>query len=325
MKHKILSLDGGGVKGVYSLAFLSQIEEYLGYPVNSFFDLIVGTSTGGIIALGLGKGYSASELLDFYIQMSKGIFCGKKFVRALKHFGFTKYGNTVLKKSLEEKFGNTVLGESKIRLIIPSQNLDSGEVHLYKTAHNERFKGDYKEKMSTIALATSAAPTYFPTFQDSNGLYLIDGGVYANNPVAIAAVEAVGILNWLPEDVNILSIGCTNEPIKIQMAKTSPLGKAYWAVKLLNLIMRGQSSAAIGMAQHLSNYKVIRIDETVSKGKFSLDSIKGIKNLTGIGREKGRIEYQNIKNIFFNEPAEEFIPFYKIGELENVIQENFFD
>jgi hypothetical protein len=251
--------------------------------------------------------------------MSTDIFGGNKYLNALKHFGFTKYKNDILKKSLEEKFGNTRLGESKIRLVIPSQNLDNGEVHLYKTAHSERFKGDYKIKMSTIALATSAAPTYFPTFQDSNGLYLVDGGVYANNPVAIAAVEAVGILNWSPNDINILSIGCTNEPINIQMAKTIPLGKAYWAVKLLNLTMRGQSSAAIGMAQHLSDCKVVRIDETVSKGKFSLDSIKGIKNLMGIGWEKGRIEFQNINNIFFSEPAEKFIPIYKIGEMKNVV------
>lgn len=318
-RYKILSLDGGGIKGVYSLAFLSQIEDYLGTPINNYFDLIVGTSTGGIIALGLGKGYSATELLDFYVKMCKNIFSGNKYINSIKHFGFSKYKNIVLKKSLEEKFGNTRLGESKIRLVIPSQNLDNGEVHLYKTAHNERFKGDYKIRMSEIALATSASPTYFPTFQDSKGLYLIDGGIYANNPVAIAAVEAIGILKWLPTEINILSIGCTNEPINIQMAKTLPLGKAYWALNLVNLIMKGQSSAATGMAQHLSNDKTVRINETVSKGKFSLDSVAGIKNLMGIGKEKGRIEFQNIKDKFFNETAEEFVPFYKIGELKNVI------
>lgn len=311
-KYKILSLDGGGIKGVYTLAFLSQIEDYLGSPVNNYFDLVVGTSTGGIIALGLGKGFSATDLLAFYVEMGKDIFSGNRYWNALKHFGFSKYKNEVLKKYLEEKFGDTKLGESKIRLVIPSQNLDNGEVHLYKTAHNERFQGDYKEKMSSIALATSAAPTYFPTFQATNGLYLVDGGIYANNPIAVAAIEAVGILDWSSDDINILSIGCTNEPIDIQMAKKIPLGKAYWAMKSVNLIMKGQSSAAIGMAKHLTKYKVVRIDETVSKGKFSLDSINGINNLKGLGQEKGRIEYQNIKDIFFSEFAEEFIPVYEL-------------
>lgn len=311
---KILSLDGGGIKGVFTLGFLSQMEEYSGKSINDYFDLIVGTSTGGIIALGLGKGFSATDLLCFYEKMGKEIFSGNRFVKFIKHIGFSKYKNEILKKCLDEKFGETRLGESKIRLVIPSQNLDTGEVHLYKTAHHINLKGDYKLKMSNIALATSAAPTYFPTFQAENGLYLIDGGIYANNPVAIAAVEATGLLNWTSAEIKILSVGCTNEPIDIQLAKSIPLGRAYWAFKSLDLIMRGQSSSAIGMAKHLTNYSVTRIDETVAKGKFCLDSLKGIQNLKGLGQEKGRIEYQNIKDIFFCEPAEKFEPIYKIEE-----------
>jgi patatin-like phospholipase/acyl hydrolase len=313
MKYKILSLDGGGIKGIYSLGFLSRLEDYLGEPVNDYFDLVVGTSTGGIIALGLGKGFSASDLLDFYLQMGKDIFSGNKYVNSIKHWGFSKYKNTVLRKSLEDKFGATRLGESKTRLVVPSQNLENGEVHLYKTAHSEGLMGDYKEKMSDIALATSAAPTYFPTFQTRDGLCLVDGGIYANNPVAIAAVEAVGILNWSPpDDIKILSIGCTNEAINIQLAKTSALGRVYWAFKSLNLIMRGQSSAALGMAQHLTNYGVTRIDDTVAQGKFSLDSVAGMDNLKGLGRETGRIKFQDIKDIFFTERAEKFEPIYKL-------------
>ena len=309
-KYKILSLDGGGIKGVYSLGFLSQIENFLERSINNYFDLIVGTSTGGIIALGLGKGFSANEVLDFYSQMGRKIFSGNRRWNTIKHWGFSKYKNIILRKCLEEKFGDAKLGDSKIRLVIPSQNLDNGAVHLYKTAHHKRFVEDYKISMSEIALATSAAPTYFPTFQASNGLYLVDGGIYANNPIAIAAVEAVGILNWSPSDISILSIGCTNEPVDIQFAKKYSLGKGYWAFNSLKLIMAGQSSAAMGMATHLTNNAVTRIDETVAKGKFALDSISGIENLKGLGFEKGRIEFQNIK-YFFEEFVDEFIPIYK--------------
>ncbi len=314
MKKKILTLDGGGIKGIYSLSFLSKIEEYLGKPINKYFDLIVGTSTGGIIALGLGKGYSATDLLNFYESMGKEIFSGNRYLNAIKHLGFGKYKNEILKKCLEEKFGETQLGESKIRLVIPSQNLDNGDVHLYKTAHNERFKGDYKEKMTTIGMATSAAPTYFPIFQAPNGLYLVDGGTYANNPLAIAAVEAVGILNWSPEDLFILSIGCTNEQLNIKMPKRLSLGRIYWAFKAINLIMKGQSSAAFGMAQHLTGYHVTRIDEIVAKGKFAIDSINGINNLIGLGNTKGRNEFQNLKEIYFNEITEEFIPCFNLNK-----------
>jgi uncharacterized protein len=317
--YKILSLDGGGIKGVFSLGFLAQIENFLGKPVNKYFDLIAGTSTGGIIALGLGKGFSATDLLDFYSHMGKDIFSGNRLFKMLAHWTVSKYKNNALSKCLEEKFGDTKLGSSKIRLIIPSQNLDSGEVHLYKTAHHERLREDYKLKMSEIALATSAAPSYFPTFKASNGLCLVDGGVYANNPVAIAAAEAVGILNWPSSEIKIMSLGCTSEPINIRFAKNHPSGKVYWAAKSLDLIMKGQSSAAIGIAKHLTNYGVVRIDETVANRKFALDSIKSIENLKGLGFEKGRIEFQNLKDDFFSEPAKEFIPYYNLGELKYVI------
>lgn len=311
MKYKVLSLDGGGIKGIFALGFLSQVENFLGESINKYFDLIAGTSTGGIIALGLGKGYSANEMLEFYEQMGKDIFSGNRIWNSIKHWGFSKYKNEVLIKYLEEKFGETKLGESKIKLVIPSQNLDNGEVYLYKTAHNERFKEDYKKRMASIALATSAAPSYFPTYKSSDGLFLVDGGTYSNNPVSIAAVEAVGVLNWPSSNIGILSIGCTNEPIDIQAAKKHSLGKGYWAANSLKLIMRGQSSAAIGMATHLTNYNVTRIDEIVAKGKFSIDSISGIENLKGLGLEKGRIEFQNIKDKFFDKPVEEFVPIYK--------------
>lgn len=311
-KYKILSLDGGGIKGVFTLGVLSQFENFLGKPINNYFDLVVGTSTGGIIALGLGKGFSAIDLLEFYTKMGSDIFYGNRLLNSIKHWGFSKYKNEILKKCLEEKFGDTKLGESKIRLVIPSQNLDTGEVHLYKTSHHNNLREDYKIKMSEIALATSAAPSYFPIFKSSNGLYLVDGGIYANNPIAIAVAEAVGVLNWPASDINILSIGCTHEAIDIKGAKKYSLGKGYWATNSLKLIMRGQSSAAIGMAIHLTNRSVSRIDETVAKGKFSLDSVTGIENLRGLGCEKGRIEFQNIKDRFFVEPAQEFIPIFRL-------------
>lgn len=317
--HKILSLDGGGIKGVFTLGVLSQFENFLGKPINHYFDLVVGTSTGGIIALGLGKGFSANNLLEFYTLLGKHIFSGNRLWNSLKHWGFSKYKNEVLKKCFREKFGETKLGESKIRLVIPSQNLDTGEVQLYKTSHHENLREDYKLKMSEIALATSAAPSYFPIFKSWNGLYLVDGGIYANNPIAIAAAEAVGILNWAPSNIIILSIGCTNEPVDIQFAKKYSLGRGYWAFNSLKLIMRGQSSAALGMATHLTNRNVIRIDETVAKGKFSLDSVSGIENLKGLGYDKGKKEFQNIKEKIFDETAEEFIPVHKIGERRNVI------
>ena len=186
----ILAIDGGGIKGVFPASFLASLEDSLGQNPADFFDLIAGTSTGGIIALGLGLGLSAKEILTFYEQHGPEIFAGNRLLRVLRHIGFSKYSSEPLRRALDSVLGNRVLGESKKRLIIPSCNLDTGEVHIWKTAHHPRLERDYKARAVDVALATTAAPSYFPTHRSAAGTPLVDGGVWANNPMGVAMVEA---------------------------------------------------------------------------------------------------------------------------------------
>jgi patatin-like phospholipase/acyl hydrolase len=143
--RKILSIDGGGIKGVFPAAFLADIETTLPQGVSSYFDLIVGTSTGGIIALGLGLGLTAAQILDFYRQHGPKIFKGNRFVLTVKQALWRKYSNEQLRRALEQTFGNRKLSESKTRLVIPSFNIDTGEVYIYKTRHHKRFERDYEK------------------------------------------------------------------------------------------------------------------------------------------------------------------------------------
>ena len=309
---KILSIDGGGIKGVFPASFLSVIEESVGKKISDYFDLIVGTSTGGIIALGLGMGFSAKELLEFYEQEGPKIFNGDKLTRFLRSVGISKYSNEPLRKSLEIKFTDKKLGESKNRLVVPSLNLENGEVHVYKTAHHERFQRDYKEKIVDIALATSAAPTYFPTYNSASGTPLVDGGLWANNPMGLAVVEAIGVLNWPKDQVKVLGIGCTTEPLNIKSARRFPMGKAYWGFRVADLFMSAQSSASFGTAQLLAGHEnVIRISPSVANGKFGLDVIKEIKSLKGLGDSEARKALPNIKQ-FFTDKVDQFNPIYKL-------------
>ena len=110
--------------------------------------------------------------------------------------GIAKYDSAPLKKALVAKFGDRKLGESTNRLVIPSVNLETGEVHVYKTSHHPRFERDLHERIVDVALATSAAPTYFPTHRSDAGTPLVDGGIWANNPTGMAVVEAIGVLEW---------------------------------------------------------------------------------------------------------------------------------
>ena len=135
---RILAIDGGGIKGVFPASFLATVEDSIGDNVANYFDLIVGTSTGGIIALGLGLGLSAKEILAFYEEFGPHIFGGTRRLRWLRCFSTTKYNRGPLKKALKDTcFGDKKLGDSTKRLVIPCLNTSrTGEVHVYKTAHH---------------------------------------------------------------------------------------------------------------------------------------------------------------------------------------------
>ncbi|MDD5463618.1 MAG: CBASS cGAMP-activated phospholipase [Candidatus Moranbacteria bacterium] len=312
MTKKILSIDGGGIKGVFPASFLSVIEETTGKKISEYFDLIVGTSTGGIIALGLGMGFSAKELLEFYEEMGPKVFKGNKLTRFLRSIGISKYDDRALRKALEMKFADRKLGESKNRLVIPSLNIENGEVHVYKTAHHQRFQRDYNVKVVEVALATTAAPTFFPTHKSASGVPLVDGGLWANNPMGLAVVEAIGVLDWPRDELKILSIGCTSEPLSVKWARKFSMGKAYWGFKVVDVFMSAQSSASLGTAQLLAGHKnVIRISPIVAKGKFGLDITEGINSLKGLGDTEARKALPEIES-FFIDKAEPFNPIYPL-------------
>lgn len=308
MVKKILAIDGGGIKGVFPASFLAAIEDAIGDKISNYFDLIVGTSTGGIIALGLGTGMTANEILSFYKELGPNIFRKKPFYRLRRLFS-SKYNQAPLRTALESKFNKVKLGESSKRLVIPSLNLETGKVHLYKTAHHPRLEMDYKEEVVNVALATAAAPTYFPTFKTSAGIPLVDGGMWANNPVGVAVVEAVGILKWEPENLRVLSLGCTTE-----ILDASTKSGAKLALKIIDVFMAAQSSASLSTAQVLVGNKqnIIRVSPAVGKNRFSLDGINEIKSLEGLGNSEARDKLPQLRDIFFNMPAEHFEPYYKL-------------
>jgi patatin-like phospholipase/acyl hydrolase len=247
---RVLSIDGGGIKGVYPIAFLAEVEEYLSKPIHEYFDLIVGTSTGGIIALGLGLGFPAKDVLKFYTTHGPNIFSGNPYVLTFKQILWRKYGHEKLHKALEETFGNKLLGESKTRLAITSMNIDTGETIVFKTAHKPNPNNDSRKSVVEIAMATAAAPTYFPVFTDSSQMPFVDGGLWANNPVNVAVVEAVGTLGWDRNHIKVLSLGCTYSPFNVGILRKRNIGW-LWARKIVETFMRGQSSGALAYAYNL--------------------------------------------------------------------------
>ncbi len=305
---RILSIDGGGIKGVAPAAFLASLEQLFDINVGDYFDLVVGTSTGGIIALGLGAGLSAKQILDFYCEKGPTIFKGNRLLRAIRWLPMAKYSQHQLKIALEAAFGDITLGQSRVRLVVPAANLETGTVHIFKTQHHPRLQTDYHERMVDVALATAAAPSYFPTQRLSSGIPLIDGGVWANNPVGFAVVEAISMLGWPRDELKVMSLGCTTAPLSTITAIIRPTGAWYWARKITDVFMSTQSSASLGIAQHLAGHdSILRISPEVSFSRFALDDARDIKALAELGSTAAHEAADRVK-FLFETKADRFVP-----------------
>lgn len=193
---KVLSIDGGGIKGLFSAQVLSEIERVNGSLVEHF-DLLCGTSTGGLIALALASGKSASEIRDFYREWGPKIFPGRNLIyRFLRKRGIlisnSKNIDTNLRSAVAEIIGQKRMRESNSYLCIPTLNLINSAPYVYKTDHDIALDRDSNVLMSDVALATSAAPFYFPVAGAEHipGAAFVDGGLWANNPTLIGLIEA---------------------------------------------------------------------------------------------------------------------------------------
>jgi len=313
-RFRILSIDGGGIKGVFPAAFLAEIEIALGLrSAAEYFDLIAGTSVGGILALGLGLGLSAQDLVKFLAELGPGIFppSNRPTIRLL--LGLGRYDPQPLREGLSRVFGTRTLADSHSRLLIPSFDAKKADIHIYKTAHCARLMMDYRVEAIEVAMSTAAAPTYFPAYDSTNRVTLVDGAVWANNPVGLAVVEAITLLGQRPEDIDVLSLGTTDEVLDFQPKWHSGL---FWLTRGMFAAMRGQSLSALGMAQHLTGRdrgadRVLRVDPMVARGRYRLDGVKELEELRGLGYSEARKHLPYVRDRFFDQQCEPFVSLHK--------------
>jgi len=138
--------------------------------------------------------------------------------------------------------------------------------------------------------------------------------VWANNPVAVAVIECLGVLGWNPPELRVLSLGCTTAPLNVNWGRSYALGTAYWGLKIADVFMSAQSSSAIGMAQHLigDRANLVRISPSVGK-RFGLDTLAEIPSLEGLGDSEARKAFPMLRPLFFQGPiAEPFAPCHRL-------------
>jgi patatin-like phospholipase/acyl hydrolase len=316
---KILTIDGGGIRGVFPAAFLADLEKNLKQPIGRYFDLIAGTSTGGIIAIALALGMKASEILNLYEENGPKIFAQTRDgilgwltnrCHAIKWcISTSKYKAKALSDALHEVFGEKLIGDAQTRLLIPAWHSKTQSVYIFKTAHHPRLQKDQYEFAVDVAMETAAAPTYFPQHISENGMGFLDGGIWANNPTGIAVVEAIGVLGWPAKDLKILSIGCLDDISTIETAR----GAIRLAFDQARLFMTGQTHASLGIAQILTGdpheqKSIYRISQPVPKGLYTLDNTRKINELKDRALAESRKQGPILQSVFFTEPAEQFTP-----------------
>lgn len=274
---KILALDGGGIKGVYTAELLRLCEEAFGKKLSTVFDMIAGTSTGGIIALGLGRGLSTAEISAFYRDDGRKIFpplpqgaLGKLW-QFITWMGGPKLRHEELEAALQRRFENHLLGESMVRLVIPAFIMPKTEITVFKTDHHEDFCNDYLTPMWKVARATSAAPTYLKGFEhEESGRIFIDGGVWANNPVMVALIDALTAYDIAPDQVDVFSIGTGNAPFTLRKANVLS-GLIAWREAIRAAMFLTTDNATAQVKLLLGPDRCLRLDPQGADAAIEMD------------------------------------------------------
>jgi hypothetical protein len=312
-KFRILSLDGGGVRGYLSAAYLAEAEQFLDRitgrtkPLGEHFDLICGTSTGAIIALALAMGKTAKEIFELYENLIPSVFHRKHrrfwFMRAFR----PAYRSAALRSELDAFFGKSDLTGVKRDVCITGVALTTGKPRFYKSDYFSRNIGRKDELLANIALGATAAPTYFEAPELDKSHWMLDGGICCNNPAMVAITDALQFQRGSKrgtvkpaalDDIVMLSVGTGQQaqlPFaqsscreKLFFSRTSPFAKMgragiwLWGWYFHEITMTSQSLLVHFQTQFLLKERYHRFDPPLGT-TMPLDAGERVKELRNLG------------------------------------------
>lgn len=269
-RFQILALSGGGFRGLYTAKILADLEQEIGEPIARHFDLISGTSVGGILALAIAMEIPARKIVDLFVDHGEQIF-----KRRLSFLGIVRapFSSEPLRNVLagDDLFGKSVLGQCKHPVIIPSINYSTGEPVIFKTPHHPDFKRDHLHSLVDVALATSAAPAYFPRHTFNHNQY-VDGGLFANAPGLLGIHEASTFFKRDLQDVYLLSVGTMSSKFTVDPRKNREGGTFDWGglnpantpKRLFGLSISVQESLSKKMLEHSLQERYLHVDDDLT-------------------------------------------------------------
>jgi patatin-like phospholipase/acyl hydrolase len=268
---RVLSIDGGGIRGIIPALVLAEVEQRSGKRVWELFDLIAGTSTGGILACALcaPDPLPALQLVALYEEEGPKIFDRTLWQRIRSANGLLdeKYDAAALDRALERFLSDKRLAETKPDLLVPAYNMGDPGPYFFKSRKAREEGEDFP--LSEVARATSAAPTYFEPL-DLAGQALVDGGVFAANPAMCAFAE---VMRFQPTaDVLLLSLGTGQRTRKRRFADVKDWGLIEWAKPILDVVFDGVSDAVDYQLQHsLDEGKYWRLQVELTNANDDMD------------------------------------------------------
>lgn len=284
MKY-VLAIDGGGIRGIIPARVLCYLETQIGRPCYSMFDLIAGTSTGGIIALILAQGYTGDKVAKLYIENGKKIF--KKSIWSIIGLTQKKYSNVYLQEELYKYLQDNQLVTSALNVMVTGYDLYHRQPVFIKS-----WKPQWKDlKCVDAAMMTSAAPTYFEPFNYGRDIGVVDGGVCANNPALSAFVEARKL--WPDESITVVSLGTGQHTRKLRYGKVKNWGLVQWAKPILDVVFDGMSDVAdYQLEQLLSENNYYRFQIELNGASDDMDNVS-YENINCLINEANRLILNN--------------------------------
>ncbi|MCC6229955.1 MAG: patatin-like phospholipase family protein [Phycisphaerales bacterium] len=298
---RVLSLSGGGMRGVFSAAVLCELQAALRQHTKNpatrlvdHFDLIVGTSTGGLLALGLAFGKDPSELLDCYKNLGPRVF--PPWWKNPRCIILAPWLRPLFSQDRLREIVNAVvpsdkkLGDAAVPLVLTAVRRETGEPACLKTGHNADYFRDLHMSAVEAAMATTAAPVAFPHAATQAHGDLIDGGLWANTPALVGVVEACRGFGRRPEDVRLVSVGTTRAKLPPRARRHTGGTLEYGGMirgRLPELLWEGQRSLAISAVKLiLPPGAMVEIDHEFSGRGYSLmdSSPRALRALEQAGR-----------------------------------------
>lgn len=278
-KFQILCLSGGGFRGLYTATILAHLENHFGKPIHECFDLICGTSIGGVIATGLAFKTPASDIQSALLNNGDKIFKKDTGITSwLKRYKEAPYKSDELKASIEKLLpSNAKIGDASIPYLTTAVNLHTGKPRVFKTPHHKDFFRDKDLSAVDTALATSAAPLFFPPAIIESESF-VDGGLFANSPELIGIHEAEHYLDIDINKIHVLSVGTTGKTIGLGHNNKNKWGIKDWMRNklIIELTFSSQQGLSSNLTMHKLGERYSKIDETHSDNdsfSFGMDDV----------------------------------------------------